>query len=225
MAKIKFIYFEGCPNAEKVRQNLQAAGAEFDEVKQDDLPEGHTLKKYSSPTVLKDGQPLFGIDTASQGGGCSLEVPTTEQIRDKLEASNSGKGGWFASVGSFGSVITVGLCPICIPAIGAFLSAIGLGFLVNEAVLKPVLIVFLLATIAGLAWSYFREHKKIAPLLLGILLAVGLYAGRYFYFGSSVNEILEFGSMGGLIAVSIWNLSLRKTAGCVPCTNIHARGK
>jgi len=222
MGELKLVYFEGCPNASKARQNLKDAGYSFKEVRQDDLPENDPLKKYSSPTILKDGQPLFGTPTA-QAGGCSLEVPTVSQIKEKLEGRS--KSGWVASLGSFGSAITVGLCPICIPAIGAFLSAVGLGFLVNEAVLKPVLVGFLLITVAGLTWSYFKEHRKASPLVLGTLFAISLYVGRYVYFGSHLNEVLEFGSIAGIVAVSFWNLRLRKIAGCVSCNDIQTKGK
>lgn len=127
------------------------------------------------------------------------------------------KKGRFAALGSFGSAITVGLCPICIPAIGAFLSSIGLGFLVKEEVLLPLLIVFLVVTLGGLTWSYLKEHKSVYPLAVGILMAVALYVGRYVYISGLVNSILMYGGIAGIISVSVWNLKLRKLVDCPAC--------
>ena len=47
LAEVKFIYFEGCPNAEKTRTALKTIGIDFDDVNQDDLSEssiiGHSI--------------------------------------------------------------------------------------------------------------------------------------------------------------------------------------
>lgn len=137
---------------------------------------------------------------------------------DKLDHPTKEKG-LFATIGGMGSAFTVGLCPICIPAIGAFLSSIGLGFLVNEAVLKPVLLIFLFITLFGLFWSYHKEHKNIYPLIVGSLMAVFLYVGRYIYFGGMINLILMYGGIAGIIGVSIWNWRLRKkNKNCPSCS-------
>jgi len=127
------------------------------------------------------------------------------------------KKGLFGTIGSLGSAFVVGLCPVCIPAIGAFLSSIGLGFLVQETVLEPVLIVFLLIAVAGLLWSYFKEHHKIGPFILGSAMAISMYIGRYIYFDSTLNVVLMYGSIPGIIGATLWNLKLRKSAACAAC--------
>lgn len=121
------------------------------------------------------------------------------------------KTGLFATIGSFGSALLVGFCPICIPAIGALLTAIGLGFLVNESVLKPLLIVFILVAWFGYVWSYQKEHHKIYPLVLGIFSGISLYVGRYVYFGGTLNAILMYGGVVAMITASVWNLILRRS--------------
>jgi len=120
-------------------------------------------------------------------------------------------------VGSVGSSVTVGLCPVCIPAIGGLLSAIGLGFMVQEAVLKPLLIVLILFALFGFYWSYIKEHKNIWPLIMGIPLGISLYVGRYVYIGSTINIVLMYGGIAGILTVSVWNLKLKKKSGCPSC--------
>lgn len=221
MADLKFIYFEGCPNAGKLRAALGEVGLEYDEVEQTAVPEGSALKAYTSPSILKGDELIFGSKTG-EGGGCSLGVPTVDDLRVKLATSNqmsSPKSGFVSTFGSFGSALTVGLCPICIPAIAAFLSSVGLGFLVSEAVLLPVMLVFLALALGGLFWSYLKEHRNIGPFVLGILMGLSLYLGRYVYFGSLINPVLMYGGIAGIIAVSLWNLKLRKQAGCSACVS------
>lgn len=130
------------------------------------------------------------------------------------------KKNWLATLGSFGSAITVGLCPICLPAVGALLSAVGLGFLANEAVLRPLLIAFILVAWFGYAWSFLREHGVIFPLIIGILAGISLYVGRYVYLGGTLNAVLMYGGVVAMMGASIWNLVLRKRrANCPNCVS------
>lgn len=225
MAQVKLIYFKGCPNAEKSRQALRATGVPFDEVSQDELPPESPFKSYSSPTILNGNNVIFGSQTDAGSGGCSLEVPTAEVLVKKLGMSGLSlstkkpKGVLVSAIGSFGSALTVGLCPLCIPAIGAFLSALGLGFLVQTSVLLPLLIGFLAINMGGLLWSYVKEHGNILPLVGGILTGAALYIGRYVYLGALINQILMYGGIAGIIAVSFWNLRLRKKVTCPACVS------
>lgn len=219
LAEVKFIYSEGCPNADKTRTALKSIGIDFDSIKQDDLSKSSIFRNYSSPTILQGNNVIFGCETGQGRGGCSLEVPSINELKDKLGTvvSSNTRSGFLSGIGSFGSALTVGLCPVCIPAIGAFLASIGLGFIVQESVLRPVLFIFLAAAISGLLWSYLKEHRNVWPLVGGILMGITLYVGRYVYFGAVINQILMYGGITGIIAVSIWNLKLRKSASCPAC--------
>lgn len=215
MSAIKLIYFDGCPNAKHARAALLTAGAyDFEVIKQNELAEDHRFKRYSSPTILKDEQIIFGSDSGN--ASCSFEGVDPQAIKSKLDG-NFEKKGVLASVGSLGSSLVVGLCPLCIPAIGAFLSSVGLGFLVQETVLKPLLIALLAVTLLALAWSYFKEHGKLGPLALGVVAAGAMYVGRYVYLGSSVNLFLMYGSIPALVAITFWNLRLRRSKKCSSC--------
>lgn len=228
MFQFKLIYFRGCPNYIRFRNYLKGTGLSFQNICQDDLPADHPLKAYSSPTVLNGDKILFGANMGTQGGGCSLEVPTQEEFLEKLNQIGanvrpSKTSSWATQMGSIGSALTVGLCPVCIPAIGGMLSALGLGFVVSEKILHPLLIAFLGITIAGLFWSYLKEHRQLAPLILGIAMGGGLYAGRYIYFGYRINQIMMYGSIVGLIVVSIWNVRLRRKVNCQSCDSPSSR--
>ncbi len=220
---ITLLTFRGCPNADPVREVLRKLGIAFRDVLSDDLPQSHPWRAYSSPTILQNDKIVFGTDQGGDGA-CSLNVPTEEFLKDRLvinkikPAPRNGKPASLLSfIGSIGSAVTVGLCPVCIPAIGVLLSAIGMGFLAQEAVLKPLLISLLAFTVAGLAWSWIKEHRRPGALLAGAVSAVLLYTGRYVYFGGTINEVMELIGMGGLIAATLWNLKLRRQAGCSSC--------
>lgn len=214
MAELTLLYFDGCPNASTARKTLTDSGLKFKEVKQDSLHPSDPMKSYSSPTILNGGEILFGTKTGPDGG-CSLEVPTAIQLREKLEAHGiTKKAGALAPTGSIASILTVILCPVCKPAIAVFLSTIGLGFVVSESVLRPLLLAFLALTVGGLAWSCFKVHRNFWPLAVGIIMSVGLYMGRYVYFGDLENQFLTYGSITGLLVVSIWNFRLKPPATC-----------
>lgn len=234
MANVKLVYFEGCPNADRTRRSLEEAGIAFDAVRQDDLSAEDPLREYSSPTILRDDEVIFGTKTGAGGGGCSLQVPTVDEIRRKLGSKapkvskRRGKAGLLTQIGSMASAVTVGLCPVCIPAIASFLASIGLGFLAQESVLQPLLVVFLLITLGGLTWSALREHRRKEPLVLGILASAGLYVSRYVYLGAEINSVLMYASIVGILGASFWNLWLRKQRpacpACVEGQANHAGG-
>ena len=98
LTKVKFIYFEGCPNAEKTRTALKTIGIDFDDVNQDDLAESSIFRNYSSPTILQGNNVIFGCETGQGSGGCSLEVPSINELKDKLgTAVSSNKKSGFLS--------------------------------------------------------------------------------------------------------------------------------
>jgi hypothetical protein len=82
MEKLKFIYFEGCPNAQKMSKSLKDLGYELDEIEQNSLPNGNQYKDYSSPTIIKSNRVIFGEQ--AEGGGCSLNLPSIERLKELL---------------------------------------------------------------------------------------------------------------------------------------------
>ena len=84
----------------------------------------------------------------------------------------------FSGIGSWGAVALAVFCPVCIPAIGAFLGSLGISVLALSATIHPLLVVFLGLALLRLVLG-FRRHRKPWPLLVGILGAFGLYAGKW----------------------------------------------
>lgn len=108
--------------------------------------------------------------------------------------------------GVLGASLLGAFCPVCIPAIGAFLASIGLGFLVHTGILWGLMVACLLMALFGLGFSYFKEHRNPLPLLLGLSGSVGIYGGRYLL-GSF--PLIYLGA-GLFIGASVLNWYLRK---------------
>ena len=70
-----------------------------------------------------------------------------------------------------GGSLFAALCCLGFPALLAILSAVGLGFLVNDAVLTPMLVLFLLVTLAGLLWRIQRPAGVHIPACCTSFLA------------------------------------------------------
>lgn len=84
-------------------------------------------------------------------------------------------------VGLIGS-ITATLCCLGFGPLIALLSAIGAGFLLNDAVLAPLLLVFLALGVVGLSFSY-KRHRKPYSLMLHVVGSVLVFVFafiRYF---------------------------------------------
>lgn len=107
-------------------------------------------------------------------------------------------------VGVLGSVFTA-LCCLGIPALLSILSAIGLGFVINDAILLPLLVIFLAITIAGLV-SGMRHHGSPWALTIGAvssLIVVGFLFVRF-------NQVLVGVGIGGLVLASLINVLLQR---------------
>ena len=86
------------------------------------------------------------------------------------------------------------LCCLGFPALVFILPAVGLGFLVNHDMLRPLLIVFLLVAFLGLTLG-IPHHRSTWALIVGILSAVTTYGFIYVSF----NEVMTGLGIGGLV--------------------------
>jgi len=107
-------------------------------------------------------------------------------------------------IGVSGSLFAA-LCCLGFPALVSILSAIGLGFLINDDILRPLMIGFLLAAIFGLALG-MRHHGRPWALMLGILSAATLYVFIYVSF----NEVIAGLGIAGLVIATLLNVFLRQ---------------
>ncbi len=88
---IELVYFDGCPNAEKARESLQAvvgagpgAGA-WSEWNLSDEATPERYRRFGSPTVLVDGEDVTGPDAGSAAMACRADgAPSAAVIREAL---------------------------------------------------------------------------------------------------------------------------------------------
>lgn len=106
-------------------------------------------------------------------------------------------------VGVLGSIFAA-LCCIGTPALLAFLSSIGLGFLIHDIVLLPLLAGFLILTGYGLAVSKNRHGRKEPLMIYGISSALIMITIWF----SSVGVIV---GMVGLSLSTILNIVYQKS--------------
>lgn len=114
--------------------------------------------------------------------------------------------------GLLGSGFALLCCAGVAPALG-LLSAIGLGFLINDAVLIPFFLLVLGVTAWGL-WQGRRCHGRRSALLLGLGAAALTVSGLYVWLP------LAFVGFGAVILATVRNLRL--VPGCTSPSSISA---
>ncbi len=123
--------------------------------------------------------------------------------------SSTGKAGGFWSrhldkVGLAGSLIAA-LCCLGVPAVLAVVSAVGLGFLVNDATLLPLLVVFAGVLLLGLGLGV-RHHRSPWALILGLVSAIVTVVFLFVRYSRGLAIL----GVAGLVGSSILNIYLRQ---------------
>jgi len=106
-------------------------------------------------------------------------------------------------VGIFGTAFAA-LCCLGFPALISLLSAVGLGFLINDSVLFPILGVSLIISVVGLSLG-IRHHHQTWALLLGAISA----ATTYVFIAVSFHRSLAITGIIGLVFASLLNIWLK----------------
>src|SRR5579859_5698871 len=112
--------------------------------------------------------------------------------------------GHLDKLGVIGSFVAA-LCCLGVPAVVSIVASIGLGFLIKDAILSPLMVLFLLVTVIGLYLGY-RSHRRISPLILGIVSSL---VALFFVFGHTVT-VLAYLAMASLVLASILNVIARQ---------------
>jgi len=88
---IELVYFDGCPNAERARESLQAVvgttegAAAWSEWNLSDEATPERFRRFGSPTVLVDGEDVTGSDGRSAAMACRADgAPSAAVIRAAL---------------------------------------------------------------------------------------------------------------------------------------------
>ena len=199
-------------------------------------------KAFGSPTLLVDGQDVAGeaLPTGAScrvyrdDAGHTTFAPSIATIAARLAATHApmlsapatsatprhvgapaprGVSSMLAALPGIGlALLPKGLCPACWPAYAAVLSALGIGFLMQDRYLLPLTVGFLALATFALAYRAPRR-RGYAPALVGgvsgALLVVGKFAlesRAAFYAG-----ILLF------TAAAVWNAWPLRRAACAAC--------
>lgn len=104
-----------------------------------------------------------------------------------------------------GGSIFAALCCLGFPALLSIVSAIGLGFIVNDAILIPLLLVFLATALFGL-YLGTRHHREPWALMLGGLSALLVVL---VFTGVVPNIALAYVGMAGLVVAGVLNVWFR----------------
>lgn len=114
--------------------------------------------------------------------------------------------------GSIGSIFA-SLCCLGFAPVLAALSAVGLGFAISDAVLIPLLALFLSLALWGIKSSQ-KKHGKAAPFYVGAGGAIAALVGVFVFIPVHVIGLIA------LVGASIWDIVLlRKPPASCEATN------
>jgi hypothetical protein len=220
--KIQLLYFPGCPNVEATREvlrrSLRACGvpSPFEEIDITAPETPEPLRAWGSPTILVEGQDIAGERPA--GSSCRLYrgapgprpgVPPEAMIRAAIERSRPPRRELTRSLsvlpGALLALLPAATCPACVAAYAGVVSALGLGFLLTERVLAPLIVGFLAASLVSVGWSA-RGHRRLGPLITTAAGSAAVVLGRLIW---SV-PLLVYGGVALLLGASLWNLWLKR---------------
>ena len=134
------------------------------------------------------------------GGTVVTGVGVTRRGGDGVATAADGAG-------VVGAVLAA-LCCAGTPLIVGAVTALGLGFLRNDAVLWPVM----LASLGIATWGFWRGrqcHGHTGPLVLGAAGGVSMASGVILVHGFPAMQMIYAGAAALLIATT-WNLVLRR---------------
>ncbi len=106
--------------------------------------------------------------------------------------------------GPLGSIFAA-LCCLGVAPVLAALSAVGLGFLIHDAILIPLLALFLGVTI----WGVHRDrgrHQRSGPVILSALAAALTLAGLW------ISPAVVVAGLVALVGSSLWNFRLVRSS-------------
>lgn len=228
--RVELVYDAGCPQVSAARTRLLEAFAqggfppEWSEWERHDPEAPAYVRSCGSPTILVDGRDVAPPLMTAGNSCCRLYAAGTEELRGAPPASaitaalqrDSGKGRWPALLAAVPGAVAVALptCPFCWPLYAGALSALGLGFLLDEQHMLPLAGLLLLATLAPLAYKA-SARRGYGPLLIGILGAGAILLGKFVWTSDSILYV----GLAFVVGASLWNICPRTVRECPRCEN------
>ncbi len=111
-------------------------------------------------------------------------------------------------ISSSGSLV-VGACCLGFTPVIAALTAMGAGFLVSDAILIPLLVVFLGLSVWTL-WLSKKKHGRNGPLYTGLVSSVAAFAGLWVFMP------IAYVGFVSLVGASVWDflIARKQASGC-----------
>jgi mercuric ion transport protein len=125
-----------------------------------------------------------------------------------------GAAGVADGAGVVGAILAA-LCCAGTPIVVSVITAVGLGFLRNDAILWPIMLTALAIAMWGF-WMSRQMHRANVPLLAGVTGAVVMASGVIFVHGPIARPMIYVGAALLLVA-TVWNVRLRRA-----CVASHA---
>ncbi len=113
---------------------------------------------------------------------------------------------WAGVPGVLVAVLPKATCPVCVAAYAGAASALGLGFLLTDRILNPLILVSVAISVGSVGWNSWQLNQPV-PLLVAMIGAVGVILGRMVL---SVPAAV-YGGVVLMLAASLWTLWSRRT--------------
>ena len=226
--RVELVYDEECPQVAAARCALveafaqQSLSAAWSEWERSDPEAPDYARLCGSPTILIDGRDVAPPPTSAGDGCCRLYAagpdglngsPSADMIAAALQ-KRSGGGRWpglfAAAPGALAALLPT--CPFCWPLYAGTLSAVGLGFLLDQQHMLPLAGILLLLTLAPLGYKA-RARRGYGPLLAGIFGAGTILLGKFVW----VFDVLLYAGLAALLGATVWNIWPQKTQSCPRC--------
>jgi len=202
------------------RQSLPVAWSEWE---RSDPEAPDYVRLCGSPTILIDGHDVAPLPTSAVDGCCRLYAagpdgrlngsPSADTIAAALQ-KRSGGGRWpgllAAAPGALAALLPT--CPFCWPLYAGALSAVGLGFLLDQQHMLPLAGILLLLTLTPLAYKA-RARRGYRPLLAGILGAGAILLGKFVW----ISDPFLYLGLAALLGATVWSIWPQKAQNCPRC--------
>lgn len=114
-------------------------------------------------------------------------------------------------LGSIGAILAAATCSVCFPFLALIGSAVGLGvFGKYEGITLFIFQALVFIALIGNVVSYLN-HKKIFPLIMGVVSPFLIFFSFYLYF----NQLIIYAGLLGLLVTAVLNyLENRRRKAC-----------
>ncbi len=141
--------------------------------------------------------------------GNTKDNPIAESAGQTRLRARRGRPAWLQTIIAIPAAVLPLLpsfsCPVCVAAYAGLLSALGLGFLLTDRVQRPLIVAFLIVSVASVGWAG-RQYQSVGPSILVLLGSAAIIAGRLVW---SVTPALYVGVVC-LVAGTVWNMILKR---------------